>query len=114
MSSHVAMTSRVRRAVPFLSGYYALLLVLLYVPIAVLILFSLNANTVLAFPLQGFSLSWYAKALGTPEALAAARNSVVVATGSSFVATLLATFAAVLITRYQFRGKQLLLSISLL
>src|SRR3712207_6863929 len=39
-------------ALPILGGYVALLIVLLYLPIAILILFSLNANTVLAFPLD--------------------------------------------------------------
>jgi spermidine/putrescine transport system permease protein len=100
--------------VPVLGGYFGLLILLLYLPIAILVLFSLNANVVLAFPLQGFTLDWYAKALGTPEALNAARNSLLVATGSSIVATALATMAAILISRYRFRGKQILLSISLL
>ncbi|MFN8593325.1 MAG: ABC transporter permease [Thermomicrobiales bacterium] len=99
---------------PLLGGYYALLIFLLYLPIAILILFSLNANTALAFPLQGFTWDWYAKALATPSALAAARNSIMVATSSSFIATALATMVAVLTARFTFRGKQLLLSLSLL
>jgi spermidine/putrescine transport system permease protein len=114
MSSLSTVTSRLPRSLPFLGSYYGLLIVLLYLPIAILILFSLNANAVLAFPLQGFTLAWYSKALGTPTALAAARNSLLVATGSSIVATFLATMAAILISRYRFRGKHLLLAISLL
>lgn len=102
------------RSLSFLGGYFALLIALLYLPIAILVLFSLNANTVLAFPLQGFTLDWYAKALATPAALAAARNSLLVATGSSAVATVLATMTGILIARYRFRGKQILLSLSLL
>src|SRR5919107_5802004 len=108
-------TSRqIRTSAPVLRGYYALLIALLYLPIAVLVLFSLNANQVLAFPLQGFTLQWYANALGTPSALTAARNSVLVATGSSLVATTLATMVAILVARYSFRGKQLLVSIAVL
>jgi spermidine/putrescine transport system permease protein len=49
-----------------------------------------------------------------PSALAAARNSFVVATVSGFVATILATMVAILIARYQFRGKALLLSLATL
>jgi spermidine/putrescine transport system permease protein len=97
-----------------LGGYYAVLIALLYLPIAILVLFSLNANQVLAFPLQGFTLEWYGTALGTPTALSAARNSLLVAAGSSVVATILATMVAILIARYTFRGKQLLLSLSVL
>ena len=103
-----------RRAFSLLGGYYALLIALLYLPIAILVLFSLNANQVLAFPLQGFTLEWYGTALGTPTALSAARNSLLVATGSSVIATLLATMVAILIARFTFRGKQLLLSLSVL
>ena len=105
---------RSRRPPSLLGGYFALLIVALYLPIAILILFSLNANTVLAFPLQGFTLDWYAQALGTASALDAARNSLAVAAGSSLVATALATMVAVLVARYRFRGKALLLSLSLL
>jgi spermidine/putrescine transport system permease protein len=97
-----------------LGGYFGLLLVLLYLPIAILVIFSLNANAVLIFPLEGFTLEWYGKVLGTPEAINAARNSLLVASGSSIVATVLATMAAILISRYRFRGKSLLLSISLM
>ena len=69
-----------------LGGYFALLVVLLYLPIFILVLFSLNQNTVLIFPLEGFTLDWYQKALDTPEAIHAARNSLIVALGSSVVA----------------------------
>ena len=114
MSIRVALplSRQIRTSAPFLRGYYGLLIVLLYLPIAILVLFSFNANQVLAFPLQGFTLLWYSNALSTPTALTAARNSVFVAIGSSLVATLLATMVAILVTRYSFRGKQLLVSIS--
>ena len=69
-------------------------------------LFSLNANQVLSFPLQGLTLQWYGNALATPTALTAARNSLLVAAGSSFAATVLATMVAILVARYSFRGKQ--------
>lgn len=102
--------SRGPRQSPLLGGYFTLLVVLLYLPIFVLVLFSLNQNTVLIFPLEGFTLDWYQKALDTPEAIDAARNSLIVALGSSVVATTLATMTAILITRFSFRGKQVLLA----
>ncbi len=106
--------TRPPRIASFLGGYFWLLIVLLYLPIAILVIFSLNANQVLAFPLQGFTLDWYARALGTPEAISAVRNSVLVAVGSSFATTALATMVAILIARYDFRGKTALLAISTL
>jgi spermidine/putrescine transport system permease protein len=117
MSARIApapRSSQIRTSAPILRGYYAVLIALLYLPIAILVLFSFNANQVLAFPLQGFTLEWYGNALATPTALTAARNSVLVATGSSAVATLLATMVAILVARYSFRGKQLLVALSAL
>lgn len=99
---------------PLLGGYYAVLIALLYLPIVILVIFSLNANQVLAFPLQGFTWQWYAQALGNPTAIAAARNSLLVAFGSSVVATALATMVAILVARYSFRGKRLLMSLAAL
>jgi spermidine/putrescine transport system permease protein len=105
---------RAPKRFPLLSGYYAVLIALLYLPIGILVLFSLNANQVLAFPLQGFTWQWYAQALGNPTALTAARNSLFVAFGSSLVATALATMVAILVARYSFRGKRLLMSLAAL
>ncbi len=51
-------------------------------------------------------MDWYQKALDTLEAIDAARNNLIVALGSSIVATILATMTAILITRFSFRGKQ--------
>ncbi len=95
-------------------GYYLGLLILLYIPIAVLFLFSVNSNTNLSFPLQGFTLNWYQKLFDTPEVLLAARNSLVVAAGSSFAATILGTMVSILYLRYQFRIKNLLLVLAVL
>jgi spermidine/putrescine transport system permease protein len=114
MSATAATPRTMPKSFSALGGYYALLLALLYLPIAILVLFSFNANTALAFPLMGFTGEWYTKALTTPAAVDAARNSLTVAAGSSSLATTMATMVAVLITRYQFRGKGILLSLTLL
>lgn len=99
---------------PFLGTYYALLLLVLYLPIAILFLFSVNAGTVLSFPLQGFTLDWFRQLLDSAPVLRAARNSLVVAGGSSFLATLFGTMIALLLTRFPFRAKGLLLALSAL
>lgn len=98
----------------FLFSYYIGLIFLLYVPIAVLLVFSLNSNTSLSFPLQGFTLSWYQKLFDTPEVLQAARNSLVVAAVSSLAATILGTMVSILYVRYEFRAKNLLIILSVL
>jgi spermidine/putrescine transport system permease protein len=103
-----------RRAPIPLVIYYFSLVALLYLPIAVLFLFSINANTFLSFPLKGFTLDWYQKLFAADAVLRAARNSLVVATGSSIAATLLGTMVSILLMRYQFRGKNLLLALAAL
>ena len=103
-----------RRVPSLLSGYYFALIALLYLPIGILFLFSLNANTSLSFPLRGLTLDWYRKLLESEAVLRAARNSLVVAAGSSFAATALGTMVALLAIRYQFRSKNLLIALAVL
>jgi spermidine/putrescine transport system permease protein len=97
-----------------LTTYYFGLLALLYLPIAILFLFSINANTSLSFPLQGLTFSWYQKLLESNAILKAAGNSLIVAVGSSTVATALGTLVALLASRYEFRSKNLLLALAAL
>ena len=103
------------RRVPLpLAVYYFSLIALLYLPIVILFLFSINANTALSFPLKGLTLDWYIKLFQADAVLRAARNSLLVATGSSFAATILGTMVSILIMRYEFRGKNLLLALAAL
>ena len=105
---------RRRRGLPFLRGYYWLLLGLLYLPILILSLFSLNDSTTLAFPLQGFTTEWYERLFRTPALLTAVRNSLVVAVGSSVVATALGAMVAILLSRFDFKGRSLLTGLAIL
>ena len=102
-----------RSSIP-LKAYYFGLIALLYLPITILFLFSLNSNTILSFPLQGLTLSWYEQLFASDALLRSARNSLVVALGSSLAATLLGTMVALLMMRYQFRGKGLLVALAVL
>jgi spermidine/putrescine transport system permease protein len=97
-----------------LRAYYVVLLVLLYLPIGLLFLFSVNEGTVLAFPLRGLTLEWYRR-LGEADAvLGAARNSLLVAIGSSTVATALGAMVALLTLRYRFVTQRLLIGAAVL
>ena len=97
-----------------LKSYFFGLIALLYLPIAVLFLFSINSNTYLSFPLQGLTLNWYEKLFASEALLRSARNSLVVALGSSLTATLMGTMVALLMMRYQFRSKGLLVAMAVL
>ena len=97
-----------------LKAYFFGLIGLLYLPIAILFLFSINANTFLSFPLQGLSMDWYEKLFASDALLRSARNSLVVALGSSLTATLMGTMVGLLMMRYQFRSKGLLVAMAVL
>ena len=103
----------VKNSIP-LRAYYFGLIALLYLPISILFLFSINSNTFLSFPLQGLTLSWYEQLFASEALLRSARNSLVVAVGSSFTATLLGTMVSLLMLRFQFRGRALLVAMAVL
>jgi len=90
------------------------LIALLYLPIAILFLFSLNAGTTLSFPLKGFTLDWYGRILTTSGLLESVGHSLVVALGSSVAATTLGTTVGILLSRFNFRGKGLLTGLAIL
>jgi spermidine/putrescine transport system permease protein len=95
-------------------GYYWLLIGLLYLPIALLFVFSINQNTTLSFPLKGFTLGWYEKLFATPALLHAVANSVIVAVSSSIAATAFGTMVALLLSRFDFRGRGALTGLAML
>ena len=97
-----------------LGTYYAVLVLLLYLPLAVLLLFSLSKGGSLAFPIGPLSLDSYASVLGSDALLNSARNSLIVAVGSSTAATALGTMVAVLMLRYRFAGQRLLIALAIL
>ena len=94
--------------------YFWFIVVLLYVPLSVLFLFSINANTTLSFPLKGFTLEWFVKLFSTPALLRAVGNSLQVAIASSFAATALGATVAILLSRFEFRGKGALTGLAVL
>ena len=102
-----------RSSIP-LSMYYIGLIVLLYLPIVVLFLFSVNASASLSFPIKRLTLDWYLKLFEAEAVLRSARNSLLVALGSSFAATLLGTMVSILMLRYKFRGQKLLVALAVL
>ncbi len=82
--------------------YIALIFFLLYIPIAVLIVFSFNESGSLA-EFTGFSLTWYKELFHDEAAFSALRNSLVLAICSSVIATILGTFGA--LGLYRMRNK---------
>jgi spermidine/putrescine transport system permease protein len=88
-----------------LIGLYALLVVFLYLPIAVLMVFSFNDSLLTTFPLSGFTTRWYRLLMQNDQLLSALWNSAVVATISSVLAVGLGVFASYALVRRRFRAK---------
>ncbi len=93
-------------AANWLTGYAALYVVFLYLPILFLPVFSINTAVTPKFPLSGVTFDWYRGLLHTPAMLEAARNSLVVGVSASILATVLGICAARAMTRYRFRGQK--------
>ncbi len=92
--------------------YFALLTFFLYAPILLLVVFSFNDARMLAFPLKGFTLQWYAELLDARELLDAVVNSFGLGIIASAVATALGTLAAIGIARFNFPGRNFFLAVS--
>jgi len=85
--------------------FFALVLVFLYAPIAILLIFSFNKASVPTFPLTGFTFHWYHDFATNGEMQAALETSAIVAAISSVIAVALGVLASLGLSRRPFRGK---------
>jgi spermidine/putrescine transport system permease protein len=86
----------------WLFGAWTLLVfAFLYVPILLLIIFSFNSSR-LNIRWEGFSLQWYGALLQNAALLGAFKNSLIVASATTILATCLGTVGAWLLYRYHF------------
>ncbi len=99
--------SRLTHLMPGLRTYAGLYLVFLYLPVLLLPVFSFNDGTIVAFPLQGFTLKWYAQLSEQETLIRALFNSLIVGSVTAVLSTALGLFAARAYVRYRFKGKEL-------
>lgn len=64
-------------------------------PLVAIVPLSFNAGSFLSYPLSGFSLRWYREIATSPDWISALQNSLIVASATAVLATLLGTMAAV-------------------
>ncbi len=87
----------------FLSKFYiGIVFILLYIPIAVLIIFSFNESGSLS-EFSGFSLMWYKELFEDQEAFTSLMNSLILAVSSAVIATVIGTFGALGLHRMRSR-----------
>ena len=85
------------------SVYAAAVYVFLFAPIGIVVLMSFNSERFSSFPLQHFTLEWYANLFADNTIWEAVRNSLVVASGVTLLAVPLGLLAAFVLSRFQFR-----------
>jgi spermidine/putrescine transport system permease protein len=98
----VTLSKNGRRA---LRGLFVFVVVFLYAPIAILLVFSFNDSVLPTFPLSGFTFEWYRQFITNPELRDALQTSAIVAAASSAGAVLLGILASIPLARRRFAGK---------
>ena len=96
----LSLTSRV-----ILIGLVSLILIFMYVPLLVLVLNSFNQSNISSWPIQTFSIKWWEFASTYEPIRTALLNSLIVATGSMIIASILGTLVAFALKGFDFFGK---------
>jgi putative spermidine/putrescine transport system permease protein len=81
------------------------ILIFMYVPLLVLVLNSFNQSNISSWPIQGFSFKWWEFASTYEPIRTALLNSLIVATGSMIIASILGTLVAFALKGFDFFGK---------
>lgn len=90
-----------------LSGkvFEVLILAFLYLPIAVLVVFSFNTSK-RNIVFQGFTFEWYSKMFQNTRLIEALQNTLIVAVCSTMISVVIGTIGAFGLNKYKFKGKQ--------
>ncbi len=88
-----------------LGAVSSLVVLFLYLPLAVVVLYSFSAADVAMWPIEGYTLNWYGELVQDKEIQQALRLSVIIGIAAATVAVTLGTLAALAIDRYEFPGK---------
>ena len=96
-----------RRGKTLLWLAFSLLVITLYAPILVLIIFSFNDREIVSFPWEGFTVRWYQTFIENQEIVEALTASAKIAAVTSVVTTVLAIPASIALARRRFLAKGL-------
>jgi spermidine/putrescine transport system permease protein len=88
-----------------LKVWFGVLIVFLYAPLLLLLIFSFNDNNLPVFPLRGFTFDAYRQFVQNPELKASIVTSVKVAALSSVGAVILGLLASIVLVRRDFFGR---------
>lgn len=94
-----------KRRSPITGVVTAFALVFLFLPLAVVVLFSFHRTASLTLPFTGFSFRWYSTVFSSVEFRSAILNSLVIAVATAAVTLVLGTMAAVGLARSSSRHR---------
>ena len=97
-----------RRARIALAGAMVVGLAIIYVPLLLVLLNSLNSSRTFGFPPSGLTLEWWRRTLDSAGARSALWTSVKVGLGATGLALLLGTCLAFAVQRYRFFGRDVI------
>ncbi|HSV83489.1 MAG TPA: ABC transporter permease [Ramlibacter sp.] len=95
-----------RLADAFATAYVAAVYAFLLLPIAVIVLMSLNAGEVLSFPPQGLSLRWFGALWDNEAFRRAMATSLLLAGTATLVSSMVGTAAALYVVRFGGRARE--------
>ncbi len=97
-----------------LSSYFVLLVIFLYAPLVVLVVFAFNSGTIPSLPIKSFSTKWFSAAFSDTTLTSALARSALIAAVNGLAATLLGTMAAVSLARKRLPLRGVLVTLLLL
>jgi spermidine/putrescine transport system permease protein len=97
-----------------LGSYFGLMVAFLYLPLAVLVIFSFNDNNSPVLPLKGFTTQWYRDALDNTLLVDALKRSAVLAAFNGALATLMAVMAAMSLSARRLFGRRIVVALIML
>jgi ABC-type spermidine/putrescine transport system permease subunit II len=100
-----AVNPRARLFQTILSVYGIGIYIFLFAPIAVMVLLSFNASSVVGFPMAGFTTDWYAKLPNDTVVLDALARTLLVAAWVCALSTLIGTTAAFPLVRANIKNR---------
>lgn len=93
--------------------FHTLFVIFLMAPLVVVMLVAFTPHGYISYPTDGFSLRWFRAILENRSFIQAFWNSLYLGIGAASVSAVLAVPAALAIARYQFRGREALVSLFL-
>jgi putative spermidine/putrescine transport system permease protein len=89
----------------FLRAATALVLAFIYVPLLVIVLYAFNERRTQTWPIPGFTLEWFSRAIDNPGVRDALLTSLKAGLGATAIALVLGTLAAIAVSRFEFFGR---------